>query len=96
MASVQWPVPQMRVLKIMTRNTKQILDLLQVGAPSKKATLIIKNMTIRLARMGVDTTNKSEFMYTLAEKLELKNPKGPCLEAMRWAYKMARALAECE
>lgn len=78
----------------MTKNTKQILDLLQIDAPSKKATAIIKNMIVRLARMGVDTTNKSEFLYTLAEKLELKNPKGPCLEAMRWAYKIARNLAE--
>lgn len=74
--------------------TKQVLNLLQVRTPSKEATLIIKNMTANLARMGVNPANKSEFLYTLAEKLELSNPKGPCLEAMKWAYSIARDLAE--
>lgn len=73
---------------------KEILDLLQVKKPSQEAMLVINEMAERLIKMGVSTANKSEFLYILAEKLELTNPKGAYLEAMTYAYRVASDLAE--
>lgn len=73
---------------------KEILDLLQVKNPSQEAMLVINKTAENLMNIGVSPANKSEFLYILAEKLELMNPKGAYLEAMRYAYDVARDLAE--
>lgn len=75
---------------------KDIFDALQASkpSPSQEAMFIIKNMADNLLKMGTSPANKSEFLYILAEKLELTNPKGAHLEAMRCAYSVARYLAD--